>query len=550
MPIQPYLPKDDLVKIEFLIDGVADHLHPNFIKGEVVFELNKLPVAKFTFENFNTEGQSVNHLKKGQDIEVQINTNENMQTLFKGFIRSIEKRMSGGAFTTIIECEDIAYELTKSSEIPDFDSHTFKEKLNEFLSRFNVENQMQYQNGSWENEYHLRLAPTTPWNYLAGFLDASGMMVNVRNGAFRTLDILNRTPDEKFTAEIGTNIFSFSCKEDESKKLSKTIIQYWNAGSQRLEMIVAEQEAETNVKIVSLDENRFLTSTITRMANTFLKKSNLAMLQGQIDTYGNLEAKAGDFLTFNNVSNEIDFKKLLISKEFHTIENGSWKTEYSFGLDGAEEILEDAPSTLYSPLKNDQTNSVFGLQIGVVTEIEEDPDNQFRIKVKIPAINEFGEGIWARLSSMFSGNEMGSFFIPNVNDEVIVGYFGGNPDNPVILGSLYSSQNAMPFWIQRENNIRGLVTKEGMKLLFNDKDQSIALSTENGNKLLISDTEKGFILGDQNGNKIVMNANGITLDSSKEIHLKANSDLKMNSISATISAATTLAIKGSIIKLN
>lgn len=556
MPVQPYIPTDDLLKLEFLTDEKDNGLDALLKEAQVTFELNKIPFAKFTFIASNpdvdtTADLPTDLLKKGQKIELKVTVNKKPQTLFKGFIKSVEKSISENSTTVKIECKDQAYQLTKPSNESDDSTETFKSKLDRFFSQANITNKIESEGQSWEEEYITRNPHTIPWDYLVGFLDSIGMMVNVRNGEFSTLDILEAVPEEKYAAENGINVFMFSGREDESKKLSKASIEYWDPSSQSMEKIEAEQEAEKNIKTLSLNEIRFLTSTMTRMANTFLKRSNHAVIQGELSTFGNLEAKAGDFLICNKVNKEIDKKKLLIRKEYHTFENASWKTEYTFGVESEQSFTEtNSPSIPAQQAQTGQTNSVSGLQIGVVTQIEEDPDNQFRIKVRIPTLSESGEGVWARLANVFSGNEMGSFFIPNVNDEVIVGCLGNNPDTPIILGSLYSSQNAMPFPIEKENYTKAFVTKEGTKIQLDDEKKSIELSTKKGNKLLISDDEKGFVLEDENGNKILMNADGITLDSSKDLILKARMDFKMDSAKAALSASATMDVKGSIIKLN
>lgn len=556
MPVQPYIPTDDLLKLEFLTDEKDNGLDALLKEAQVTFELNKIPFAKFTFIASNpdvdtTADLPTDLLKKGQKIELKVTVNKKPQTLFKGFIKSVEKSISENSTTVKIECKDQAYQLTKPSNESDDSTETFKSKLDRFFSQANITNKIESEGQSWEEEYITRNPHTIPWDYLVGFLDSIGMMVNVRNGEFSTLDILEAVPEEKYAAENGINVFMFSGREDESKKLSKASIEYWDPSSQSMEKIEAEQEAEKNIKTLTLNESRFLTSTMTRMANTFLKRSNHAVIQGELSTFGNLEAKAGDFLICNKVNKEIDKKKLLIRKEYHTFENASWKTEYTLGVESEQSFTEiNSPSVPAQQAQTGQTNSVSGLQIGVVTQIEEDPDNQFRIKVRIPTLSESGEGVWARLANVFSGNEMGSFFIPNVNDEVIVGCLGNNPDTPIILGSLYSSQNAMPFPIEKENYTKAFVTKEGTKIQLDDEKKSIELSTKKGNKLLISDDEKGFVLEDENGNKIMMNADGITLDSSKDLILKARMDFKMDSAKAALSASATMDVKGSIIKLN
>ncbi|EJL75848.1 phage baseplate assembly protein V [Chryseobacterium populi] len=554
MPVQPYISTDDLLKLEFLTDGVNNGLDSLLTEGQVTFELNKIPFAKFTFtaSNPGVDSQTTlpsDQLKKGQKIEIKVTVSKKPQTLFKGFIKSIEKTISESSVTVKIECKDDAYQLTTPSEERENNNQTFEDKLKSFTRPLILGNTLTGQEWGQENISHN--LHTIPWDYLIGFLDSIGMIVVVRNGEFNALDLLKPAPDEKYVAENGINVFRFSGREDESKKLSKASIEYWDASSQALEKIEAEQEAEKNVKVLTLNESRLLASTMTRMVKASLQRSNHAVIQAQVTTFGNLEAKIGDFLSCNKVNQEIDHKKLLISKELHTIENACWKTEYTLGMETEQTFAENSsPSIPAQQAQTGQTNFVSGLQIGIVTQIEEDPDNQFRIKVRIPTLSESGEGVWARLATLFAGNEMGGYFIPNVNDEVIIGCLGNNPDTPVILGSLHSSQNPMPFPVEKENYTKGIVTKEGTKIQLDDQKKSIELSTKKGNKLLISDDEKGFILEDENGNKLIMNADGITLDSSKDMILKAKKDFKMESAKAELTASATLDVKGSIIKLN
>jgi uncharacterized protein involved in type VI secretion and phage assembly len=170
--------------------------------------------------------------------------------------------------------------------------------------------------------------------------------------------------------------------------------------------------------------------------------------------------------------------------------------------------------------------------------------------VRIPSLAENGEGVWARLATLNASNEMGSYFIPSVNDEVILGCLGNNPDTPIILGSLFSSKNAMPFPIKKENYVKGFVTKEGTKVILDDEKKFIELSTKKGNKLLISDDEKGFVLEDENKNKIVMNKDGISIESSKDVIIKAKGNIQIESVQNNIKASGIMELKGSMIKLN
>jgi uncharacterized protein involved in type VI secretion and phage assembly len=251
------------------------------------------------------------------------------------------------------------------------------------------------------------------------------------------------------------------------------------------------------------------------------------------------------------VNREIDAEILLITQEVHKIENGCWKTQYTFGLESERSFTENTTSGINnSQAQIGQSNSINGLQIGIVTQIEEDPNNQFRVKVRMPMLSENGEGVWARLATLNASTEMGSYFIPSVDDEVIVGCLGNNPDTPIILGSLYSSSHAMPFPIAQENYLKGFVTKEGTKIMMDDEKKSIELSTKKGNKLTISDDLKGFVIEDENKNKITLNDQGITIESCKDFNIKAKGNIKVEGMQIAQEASAKMDLKGGIINLN
>lgn len=383
-------------------------------------------------------------------------------------------------------------------------------------------------------------------------MDSVGVFVSIKNGEFNGVDLLKTPPTEKYLAENGINVFSFTGKSDETKKLKKAIIEHWDSATQKIVKTEETQEAINPFeKLIKLNENRFSEATVKRMLKAILKKSELQTINGKVQTFGNLEAHTGDFIKCNKVNEKIDDKAIIISAIEHTIENGNWKTEYTLGFEGEPSFAENASKQTASPqAQMGQTNAISGLQIGVVVQIEEDPNKEFRIKVRIPTLSEKGEGVWARLATLNASKEMGSYFIPSVDDEVILGCLGNNPDTPIILGSLYSSAKPMPNPIKKENYIKGFVTKEGTKILLDDEKKSIELSTKKGNKLLISDDEKGFVLEDENKNKITMNKDGVTIESSKDFIVKASGDVKIDGTGCTVNASGNMELKGSIIKIN
>ena len=558
--LPPFFPVDSLLQLEFLIDGKNTGLDSLLKDASVSFELNKIPTAKFTFisqqlttdnkEKLPTDSLSRKENDEPIKIEVKITFQNKSETFFKGIIKSIDKQNDNNQVVTKIECKDTGFKLALPIKVIENNKDKFSDKLKTYVSDAKLN--LKLSTGAWANEIITHNASVVPWDYLVGFLDSVGIMVALRNEDFDGIDITSKTPPQaKYTAENGQNVFAFSGKKSPEKIKSEVVIETWDYEKQEVKKFQASQSAKKNEQAVKVEAPHYQPETYQRIADTIAKKSVLAAFTGKVTTFGNLTAKAGDFIAFNKVNPDIDKETLLIVQELHTIENGCWRTEYGFGLESEKSFSENTSTGVNnSNAQVGQTNTINGLQIGVVTQIEEDPNNQFRIKVRLPMLSEKGEGVWARLATLFAANEMGSYFIPNVNDEVIVGCLGNNPDTPVVLGSLYSSKNKMPFPIAKENYIKGFVTKEGTKVILDDEKKVIELSTKKGNKLTISDDTKGITLEDENKNKLVLNNDGITIESCKDFTVKAKGNISMEGIGVKGQASGTMELKGAMIKLN
>src|SRR5690606_27735097 len=175
---------------------------------------------------------------------------------------------------------------------------------------------------------------------------------------------------------------------------------------------------------------------------------------------------------------------------------------------------------------------------------------QYRIQIKLPLINNNSDGIWARNANVFATKNAGAYWLPNIGDEVIVGFLGNNLDNPIILGSMYSPSHSAPINPSNSNAIKGFYTPDGSKNEWNDGKNSIEISNNKGDKILISDQEKGIEIHDQNYNYIKLNEDGIILEAPNDIVLKAGGKITIEGAMMDINAQSILNISGSVIKLN
>jgi uncharacterized protein involved in type VI secretion and phage assembly len=170
-------------------------------------------------------------------------------------------------------------------------------------------------------------------------------------------------------------------------------------------------------------------------------------------------------------------------------------------------------------------------------QLENDPDEEDRVLVKVPVIDADSNGTWVRIACLDAGSNRGSFFRPEIDDEVIVGFINDDPRHGVMLGMLNSSAKPAPLSAKNENDEKGFFTRSKMRIYINDDTKTITIDTPAGNSIKLDEDKAKIEIKDQNDNKITMSSSGISLESQQNIEIKAGSNL-------TLSAGASLSIGG------
>ncbi len=170
----------------------------------------------------------------------------------------------------------------------------------------------------------------------------------------------------------------------------------------------------------------------------------------------------------------------------------------------------------------------YGVMPAVVTDIK-DPDNQGRVKVTLPwtpdAKGERYEG-WARLATLMGGNNRGSWFVPDVDDEVLVAFEQGDPRRPFVLGGLWNGRDASPESMDGagKNYKKVLRSRNGVKVTLDDQDgqEKLILETPGGQKVTLKDGPGSVAIEDSNGNSIKLETAGVTITASAKVTVNAS----------------------------
>lgn len=196
---------------------------------------------------------------------------------------------------------------------------------------------------------------------------------------------------------------------------------------------------------------------------------------------------------------------------------------------------------------------IYGAVIGIVTN-NEDPEGLGRVKVKFPWLSADEESTWARLATLMAGNERGIYFLPEVDDEVLVIFEQGDVRFPYIIGALWNGKDKPPTTnTDGNNNIREIVSRSGHVIRLNDEEGKETIE-------IIDKSEKNHIIFDTANNAISVTADQtISLKSSqgsiqleaKTIEIKSTSETKLEAgAGMNLEAKATMNIKGQTINLN
>ena len=198
-------------------------------------------------------------------------------------------------------------------------------------------------------------------------------------------------------------------------------------------------------------------------------------------------------------------------------------------------------------------NRLYGVVIGVVTN-NQDPEGLGRVKVQFPWLSEADESNWARIAAPMAGKERGMYFLPEVNDEVLVAFEHGDVRFPYVLGALWNGQDLPPTTNDDgKNNLRVIQSRSGHIIRLNDEDgkEKIEIVDKSAKNSIVFDTanhtitittDKDITLSATQGT-IKLEAQKIELTSSAETKIEAGAGMD-------VKANATMNIKGATVNIN
>jgi uncharacterized protein involved in type VI secretion and phage assembly len=196
---------------------------------------------------------------------------------------------------------------------------------------------------------------------------------------------------------------------------------------------------------------------------------------------------------------------------------------------------------------------ISGVVVGVVTN-NQDPDGLGRVKVKFPWLSDAEESFWARVATPMAGKERGFYFLPEVEDEVLVAFEQGDVRFPYVLGALWNGKDKPPETNDDgKNNARSIKSRSGHVIRLSDEDgkEKIEIIDKSGKNKIEFDAAKNTITVTSDKDIILSASKGtIKLDAQK-IEIKSSADAKVEAgAGMDVKATGQMNIKGATVNIN
>ena len=210
--------------------------------------------------------------------------------------------------------------------------------------------------------------------------------------------------------------------------------------------------------------------------------------------------------------------------------------------------------SLFTDLSTRERSQVQGVMVATVLD-NQDPDGLGRVKITFPTLSNDDIGHWARIAVLMAGDQRGTFFLPEVGDEVLVAFEGGDIEVPYVIGALWNGVDKPPETnSDGKNNLRLIKSRSGHIVRLDDTDgsQKIEIIDKSGNNSITIDTSSNTITItssqdinlDASQGAIKLTAQNISFSSTADSKFEAQGGLTLDG------SPGTTALKGQVVNIN
>ncbi len=514
-----------------------------------------------TFADTNTGFFEANPFKIGDKVEVELSAAGQPVTKFDGEIVSIGAAYHSGKFQATIRAFDASHRLNRGRMTKTFEEMTATDIFNKIVADNGLTK------GTVESTTvtfpFLTIANETPFACLRRLAAEHGLEAVACDGKmhFRKPEAAG-TP---ITIEVGGSLLSLDAEISAADQVKDIQVAGWDP-KQKKEVVgkaaVATKAAKIEQTPAAISTKMGKTNKLviggrpieTQAHATVVAKAAAEQLGSAfIDVRGTISGhtglRAGSKIKLQGAGQQLNGEYVLSNTRHIWSRDHGYITEFT--VSGQQ---DRSLGGLVQGAAAPAGRSMSGVVVGIVTD-NKDPDGVGRVRLAFPWLDAKHQSGWARVAYPGGGKDRGITFLPEVNDEVLVGFHHGDPDKPMVMGGLYNGKDKFPDKKSAETTDRGTTNERGIftnkhKMTFNDKagQESLTLGLRDKSYMITLD-KKGTVISIGSDGKVDIKAKSgvtVTADSGNLVLAAKAGDVKISGVNVTVEgkAGLTLSATG------
>jgi phage protein D len=501
-----------------------------------------------------------------------------MTTVFEGQVVAVDADFGHGGITLGVRAYDLGHKLMRNRKARVFKDQTVSDVVRSILGENGLSADVTSTNTTMD---WIQQDNETDWDFIWRLARGLGywLLIDGKNAQFIPAEAVVK--QNTVELEWPTTIASFHPRVSGAQQVQTVTASAWDPKSKRVMSSSADASRElskigltrskvsedlgggaihiSNSSAVAPDE-------VESLAQATLSRIATAYVEAEAHIPGNPKVKAGVTLKVTGVGEQFSGEYLVGTVRHSLSGGGAFDTFVSTGT--------STPSSLAAMTGNGNSggNGKFGdrLVIGLVSNNKDD-EKLGRVKVKFPALDDTLESDWLRIATLNAGPQRGVLMLPQVNDEVIVGFENGDTRRGYVLGSLWNGkdkpapehlkgadENDGSFSVQSDKQFIA-TSKDEMKLT-STKKMTIESKDEQLVKIAKDRTEQvgGNLKDDVSGN-LEQKAKGnyksestgsTTIKATGTVTLESSASLTIKAPSVTVEGQASLTLKAPQVTIN
>lgn len=534
----------------------------------------------------------------GKSVEISLGAEQNNLTrVFAGEIVGVDHDMAAHMVATfVVRCYDRSHRLHRGRERKSYQNIKDSDIVQQLAGNCGLQAEV---DATSEVHPYVFQNNQTNWEFMSMLAQRNGYRMYAIDRTVHFKQVTD-SGESEIELEYGEDLTSFRPRMSSSGQVDKVTVKGWDPGQK--EGIVGQATRPSGVpdigyglnggeasnrafgrsEMVIVDQVPWTQSGAELLAQSTLDEISAGFVEADGLCAWKPGLKPNCKVRIGNIGGHFNGSYLVTSTTHHYSPAEGLTTQFS--------ISGKKPPTLASAMGGGiQDRKPLGgnIVIGIVTN-NQDPDGQARVRVKFPWLSDDDESYWARICTPMGGKDRGFLYIPEVDDEVLVGFEHGDITRAFILGGLWNGKDSPP-----ENNSQAvtgdgvvhriiksrightmLIDDTGGKgeikfttagnhvVTLSDVDQKIMLKSTNQHQVLIDDAGNKIEVSTAAGHKMTLDQTGMSItlqnpggdkvmiQDTGSISVTANVSISLSAPSISISGSGTVTINGGMVNIN